>query len=167
MTTNIQQGTLLDVLKKKMRQTKEEMEKYKDECEEFQKRLQGEIIRREEVSSNITFYTLFFFRSFYSYSLPPSPFTDVCRPVGEFLCEPSMTNNIRVRHKRKKTFIYGRPANSIDLFHLATKVTRSMTKTEPEKGKNMILWQMLATSTSHRDQIKFTIRTREKNKIYE
>lgn len=51
MTTNIQQGTLLDVLKKKMRQTKEEMEKYKDECEEYQKRLQGEVIRREEVSS--------------------------------------------------------------------------------------------------------------------
>lgn len=50
MTTNIQQGTLLDVLKKKMRQTKEEMEKYKDECEEYQKRLQGETIRREEVS---------------------------------------------------------------------------------------------------------------------
>lgn len=50
MTTNIQQGTLLDVLKKKMRQTKEEMEKYKDECEEFQKRLQAELIRREEVS---------------------------------------------------------------------------------------------------------------------
>lgn len=50
MTTNIQQGTLLDVLKKKMRTTKEEMEKYKDECEEFQKRLQGEVIRREEVS---------------------------------------------------------------------------------------------------------------------
>lgn len=51
MTTNIQQGTLLDVLKKKMRQTKEEMEKYKDEGEEYQKRLQGEVIRREEVSS--------------------------------------------------------------------------------------------------------------------
>lgn len=50
MTTNIQQGTLLDVLKKKMRQTKEEMEKYKDECEEYQNRLQGEVIRREEVS---------------------------------------------------------------------------------------------------------------------
>lgn len=55
MTTNIQQGTLLDVLKKKMRQTKEEMEKYKDECEEYQKRLQGEVIRREEVS----FFRLF------------------------------------------------------------------------------------------------------------
>lgn len=67
MTTNIQQGTLLDVLKKKMRQTKEEMEKYKDECEEFQKRLQGEVIRREEVSFycfqsiNQKKKTLFFF----------------------------------------------------------------------------------------------------------
>lgn len=52
MTTNVQQGTLLDVLKKKMRQTKEEMEKYKDECEEFHKRLQVEIMRREEVSTH-------------------------------------------------------------------------------------------------------------------
>lgn len=49
MAINIQ-GSLLDVLKKKMRQTKEEMEKYKDECEEYQNRLQGEVIRREEVS---------------------------------------------------------------------------------------------------------------------
>lgn len=54
MTTNVQQGTLLDVLKKKMRQTKEEMEKYKDECEEYQKRLQVEIMRREEVSRRRT-----------------------------------------------------------------------------------------------------------------
>lgn len=52
MTTNLQQGTLLDVLKKKMRQTKEEMEKYKDECEEYIKKLQLEAIRREEVSFN-------------------------------------------------------------------------------------------------------------------
>lgn len=43
------QGTILDVLKKKMRQTKEEMEKYKDECDEYQKRLQVEVMRREEV----------------------------------------------------------------------------------------------------------------------
>ena len=49
----MQQGTLLDVLKKKMRQTKEEMEKYKDECEEFHKRLQVEIMRREEVSTSV------------------------------------------------------------------------------------------------------------------
>lgn len=47
----MQQGTILDVLKKKMRQTKEEMEKYKDECEEYHKRLQVEIMRREEVSN--------------------------------------------------------------------------------------------------------------------
>lgn len=49
MTANIQQGSLLDVLKKKMRQTKEEMEKYKEECDEYHKRLQLEIMRREEV----------------------------------------------------------------------------------------------------------------------
>lgn len=50
MTTNLQQGTLLDVLKKKMRQTKEEMERYKDECEEFNRKHQLESMRREEVS---------------------------------------------------------------------------------------------------------------------
>lgn len=49
MTANLQQGSLLDVLKKKMRQTKEEMEKYKDECEEYHKKLQLENMRREEV----------------------------------------------------------------------------------------------------------------------
>lgn len=56
------QGTILDVLKKKMRQTKEEMEKYKDECDEYQKRLQVEVMRREEVSflGFILFY--FYFR---------------------------------------------------------------------------------------------------------
>lgn len=61
MTANVQQGTLLDVLKKKMRQTKEEMEKYKDECEEYQKRLQCEVLRREEVSNleNLYFSKLF------------------------------------------------------------------------------------------------------------
>lgn len=53
MTTNMQQGTILDVLKKKMRQTKEEMEKYKDECEEYHKRLQVEIMRREEVRNRV------------------------------------------------------------------------------------------------------------------
>lgn len=50
MTTNLQQGTLLDVLKKKMRQTKEEMERYKDECEEYNRKHQLEAMRREEVS---------------------------------------------------------------------------------------------------------------------
>lgn len=52
--TTIPQGSLLDVLKKKMRQTKEEMERYKDECEEYNKRLQVEVIRREEVSARCT-----------------------------------------------------------------------------------------------------------------
>lgn len=55
MTTNMQQGTILDVLKKKMRQTKEEMEKYKDECEEYHKRLQVEIMRREEVRKRVLY----------------------------------------------------------------------------------------------------------------
>lgn len=49
MSTNLQQGTLLDVLKKKMRQTKEDMEKIKDECEEYNRKLQLEAMRREEV----------------------------------------------------------------------------------------------------------------------
>lgn len=72
MSTQVQ-GTLLDVLKKKMRQTKEEMEKYKDECEEYHKRLQVEVMRREEVSvaalilddaaSCILLYTSVFFFS--------------------------------------------------------------------------------------------------------
>jgi tropomyosin-1 len=53
MTTNIQQGSLLDVLKKKMRQTKEEMERYKDECEEYNKRLHAECMRREEAESEV------------------------------------------------------------------------------------------------------------------
>lgn len=49
MMANMPQGAILDVLKKKMRQTKEEMEKYKEECEEYHQRLQVEINRREEV----------------------------------------------------------------------------------------------------------------------
>lgn len=52
------QGTILDVLKKKMRQTKEEMEKYKDECDVYQKQLQVEVMRREEVS--VAFRSLYF-----------------------------------------------------------------------------------------------------------
>lgn len=57
MTTNISQGgSLLDVLKKKMRQTKEEMERYKDECEEYNKRMQVEVMKREEVSYESSAY---------------------------------------------------------------------------------------------------------------
>ena len=48
--TAVQGSNLLDVLKKKMRQTKEEMEKYKEESEDMARKLQVEICRREEVS---------------------------------------------------------------------------------------------------------------------
>lgn len=50
--TTIQQGTLLEVLKKKMRSMKEELEVAKEAAEEAQARLQEEIRRREEVNSN-------------------------------------------------------------------------------------------------------------------
>lgn len=84
-----QQGTLLDVLKKKMRQTKEEAEKYQEEAEEYRKKLQIEIRRREEVSfgslpfliSNFFFFffqffwTIFFSSNFfYSFQMPISTF---------------------------------------------------------------------------------------------
>ncbi|GJQ83190.1 Tm1 [Trypoxylus dichotomus] len=49
MNTQLKRGSLLDVLKKKMRQTKEEMERYKDECENYNIRYQNEVVRREEV----------------------------------------------------------------------------------------------------------------------
>merc|ERR1712212_208041 len=44
----VQGNNLLDVLKKKMRQTKEEMEKYKEESEDMARKLQVEIRRRDE-----------------------------------------------------------------------------------------------------------------------
>jgi hypothetical protein len=50
------QGTLLDVLKKKMRQTKEEAERFQEEAEEYRKKLQIEIRRREEVSFCLVIY---------------------------------------------------------------------------------------------------------------
>ena len=51
MSNNVQGSNILDVLKKKMRATKEESEKYKEECEDIQRKLQVELMRREEVSS--------------------------------------------------------------------------------------------------------------------
>lgn len=51
--TAVQGSNILDVLKKKMRQTKEEMEKYKEEGEDMQRKLQVEIMRREEVSQSV------------------------------------------------------------------------------------------------------------------
>ena len=50
MTANVQGSNILDVLKKKMRATKEESEKFKEECEDVQRKLQVELMRREEVS---------------------------------------------------------------------------------------------------------------------
>ena len=49
MTANVQGTNILDVLKKKMRATKEECEKYKEEAEDLQRKLQVEIGRREDV----------------------------------------------------------------------------------------------------------------------
>jgi len=50
MTAHVQGSNVLDVLKKKMRATKEESEKHKEDCEDLQRKLQVEINRREEVS---------------------------------------------------------------------------------------------------------------------
>merc|ERR1712079_721163 len=51
--TQVQGSNLLDVLKKKMRQTKEEMEKYKEESENMARKLQVEITRREEAEGEV------------------------------------------------------------------------------------------------------------------
>jgi len=51
--TQVQGNNLLDVLKKKMRQTKEEMEKYKEESEDMARKLQVEIMRREEAEGEV------------------------------------------------------------------------------------------------------------------
>ena len=55
MTANVQGSNILDVLKKKMRATKEECEKYKEDCEDLQRKLQVELMRREEVRELETF----------------------------------------------------------------------------------------------------------------
>jgi tropomyosin-1 len=44
------QGTLLEVLKKKMRAMKDELEAAKETTDDYHQRLQEEIRRREEVS---------------------------------------------------------------------------------------------------------------------
>merc|ERR1712121_607168 len=49
----VQGNNLLDVLKKKMRQTKEEMEKYKEESEDMARKLRVEIMRREEAEGEV------------------------------------------------------------------------------------------------------------------
>ena len=50
MTANVQGSNILDVLKKKMRATKEECEKFKEEAEDLQRKLGVEINRREDVN---------------------------------------------------------------------------------------------------------------------
>merc|ERR1712183_909620 len=49
----VQGNNLLEVPKKKMRQTKEEMEKYKEESEDMARKLQVEIRRREEAEGEV------------------------------------------------------------------------------------------------------------------
>jgi tropomyosin-1 len=51
------QGTL-EVLKEKMRHTKDDDEKYKDKYEEFHKRLQVEVMHREEAESEVAVLNL-------------------------------------------------------------------------------------------------------------
>merc|ERR1712121_568010 len=51
--TQVQGSNLLCVLKKKMRQTKEEMEKYKEDSEDMARKLQVEIMRREEAEGEV------------------------------------------------------------------------------------------------------------------
>jgi len=57
ITTNIQQG-ILDVLKEEVRHMKEDEEKYKDEYGEFHKRLQVEVMHREEAESEVAVLNL-------------------------------------------------------------------------------------------------------------
>jgi len=57
MMTHIQQGTL-DVLEEKMRHTKDDEEKHKDKYEEFHKRLQVEVMHREEAESEVAVLNL-------------------------------------------------------------------------------------------------------------
>lgn len=49
----VQQGTLLEVLKKKMRAMKDELETAKEQAEDAQSRVMDEIRRREEVSGKL------------------------------------------------------------------------------------------------------------------
>ncbi|CAG0882724.1 unnamed protein product [Darwinula stevensoni] len=53
MNVQLKRGSLLDVLKKKMRQTKEEMEKYRDDYDEATRLLQVEKLRREEAEAEV------------------------------------------------------------------------------------------------------------------
>ena len=69
MTANVQGSNILDVLKKKMRATKEECEKYKEESEDTTRKLQLEITRREEVLTPVFIFSNFFFKSVKSFGV--------------------------------------------------------------------------------------------------
>ena len=58
MTANVQGSNILDVLKKKMRATKEECEKFKEEAEDLQRKLGVEINRREDVKICALFFKI-------------------------------------------------------------------------------------------------------------
>jgi len=60
MSSTMQQGSFLDVLKKKIRQTKEECEKFEEEAEEYKKKYLLEVRKREEVSRQSLSYFLYF-----------------------------------------------------------------------------------------------------------
>jgi len=49
----VQGSNILDVLKKKMRATKEESERFKEECDEFQRKLLNETQRREDAEGEV------------------------------------------------------------------------------------------------------------------
>ena len=49
--TQVQQGTLLEVLKKKMRALKDELEQALEQADEYKLRMLDETRKREEVSS--------------------------------------------------------------------------------------------------------------------
>lgn len=56
MTTTIGKGAdLMEVLKKKMRQAKEDTERLRDDNEELSRKLQIEVQRREAVSGSYTY----------------------------------------------------------------------------------------------------------------
>jgi len=53
MSSTMQQGSFLDVLKKKIRQTKEECEKFEEEAEEYKKKYLLEVRKREEAEGEV------------------------------------------------------------------------------------------------------------------
>ena len=63
--TQVQQGTLLEVLKKKMRALKDELEQALEQADEYKMRMLEETRRREEVRHRIRHSNHLFFLSFF------------------------------------------------------------------------------------------------------